>query len=75
MHPNDMILEQSNDDDDSYVDTRPRRRIDLLDSTNMSLIDDDYLIVDQVTEQYRNKINQQLSATNANKRSFFDENL
>ena len=30
INPSDMIMEQSNDDDDSYVDQRPRRCVDLL---------------------------------------------
>ena len=72
-----MILEQSNDDDDSFVDTRPRRKIDAfgVDSENISLIEDDYVIVDPITEGYRAQLNLQLSASNSNKKSFFDENL
>ena len=51
MHPSDMILEQSNDDDDSYLDQRPRRGMDLLgDHESISLIEDDYIIVDPITE-------------------------
>ncbi len=58
IHQNDQILEQSNEDDDSFVDRRQRRRLDQfgLDSENMSLIDDDYVIVDTITEQYRNQM-------------------
>jgi len=54
INPSDMIMEQSNDDDDSYMDQRPRRCVDLLgDQENISLIEDDYIIVDPITEQYR----------------------
>lgn len=54
INPSDMIMEQSNDDDDSYMDQRPRRYVDLLgDQENISLIEDDYIIVDPITEQYR----------------------
>ena len=72
MHPSDMILEQSNDDDDSYMDKRPRRgAAHLPDQENISLIEDDYIIVDPITEQYRaaNK------SFGLSKRSFFEESL
>ena len=52
MHPSDMILEQSNDDEESYLDCRPNRRIlQLGDKENVSLIEDDYIIVDAVKDQ------------------------
>jgi hypothetical protein len=73
MHPSDMILEQSNDDDDSFVDRRPRRGIDLLgeaERTNVSIVEDDYVIVDPITESFRNK-----NGSDKNRRSFFEESL
>lgn len=74
MHPSDMILEQSNDDDESYIDQRPRIGIDLIggadDQEHISLIEDDYIIVDPVTERYRASQSNQ-----RNRRSFFEENL
>ena len=73
INPSDMIMEQSNDDDDSYVDQRPRRCVDLLgDQENISLIEDDYIIVDPITEQYRAS---QTSLTRNQRPSFFEENL
>ena len=73
INPSDMIMEQSNDDDDSYVDQRPRRGVDLLgDQENISLIEDDYIIVDPITEQYRTGQN---SMTRNQRPSFFEENL
>ena len=73
INPSDMIMEQSNDDDDSYVDQRPRRCVDLLgDQENISLIEDDYIIVDPITEQYRAS---QISMTRNQRPSFFEENL
>ena len=73
INPSDMIMEQSNDDDDSYVDQRPRRCVDLLgDQENISLIEDDYIIVDPITEQYRTN---QLSMSRNSRPSFFEENL
>ncbi len=58
IHQNDQILERSNEDDDSFVDRRQRRRLDPfgMDSENISLIDDDYVIVDPITEHYRNQM-------------------
>lgn len=50
LHPSDMILEQSNDDDESFVERRPRRGGLTLDRENISLIEDDYILVDQVTD-------------------------
>lgn len=73
INPSDMIMEQSNDDDDSYVDQRPRRCVDLLgDQENISLIEDDYIIVDPITEQYRAS---NTMANRSNRPSFFEENL
>ena len=71
MHPSDMILEQSNDDDSSFIDRRPRRAVDIAcDQENISLIEQDYIIVDPITESYRLNMSQ-----NRNRRSFFEENL
>jgi len=57
MHPNDMILEQSNDDsvtDESSVEQLPGRVINILGETeNISLIEEDYVLVDPITESYR----------------------
>lgn len=70
INPSDMIMEQSNDDDDSYVDLRTRRCVDLLgDQENISLIEEDYVIVDPITEQYRT------DRSCKSRRSFFEENL
>ena len=71
MHPSDMILEQSNDDEESYLDCRPNRRIlQLGDKENVSLIEDDYIIVDAVKDQSKGA-----QAVQRNKRSFFEDSL
>lgn len=71
MHPSDMILEQSNDDDESFTAQRPARGVQLLDideNTSMSLLENEYVIVDPITESFR-------QSSSRSKRSFFDENL
>ena len=71
MHPSDMILEQSNDDEESYLDCRPNRRIlQLGDKENVSLIEDDYIIVDAVKDQSKGA-----QVLQRNKRSFFEDSL
>lgn len=50
LHPSDMILEQSNDDDESFIDRRTRRGGLTVERENISLIEDDYILVDQVAD-------------------------
>ena len=73
MHPHDMILEQSNDDDESFVDQRPRRAANLLhdstyDKDMSSSMDDQYIIPDPITEKFR-------AMKQDSRRSFFEESL
>ena len=73
MHPSDTIPEQS--EESSYLDRRPRRDYELLaDQENISLIDqeDEYVIVDPITEQYRAN---NMGASGARGRSFVEESL
>lgn len=75
LHPNDMILEQSNDDDedDSSMEQLPKRIVNILgEAENISLIEEDYVVVDPITESYRS--GQKCYESNA-RRSFFEENL
>ena len=57
MHPSDMILEQSNDDDESYLDQRQRKGTDSFlcgqERSNLSLIEEDYVIVDQGSDELK----------------------
>ena len=57
MHPSDMILEQSNDDDESYLDQRQRKGVDSYlggqERSNLSLIEEDYIIVDQGSDELK----------------------
>ena len=57
MHPSDMILEQSNDDDESYLDQRQRKGTDSYlggqERSNLCLIEEDYVIVDQGSDQFK----------------------
>ena len=75
MHPDDMILEQSNDDDSSYLDRRVKRGVDLLgDAESISLLVDDYIIEDQDTNvALRTELRSRENG--AHKRQFFEDNL
>ena len=79
LHPNDMILEQSDEDDhegaaseSSSMERLPSRVIEIMgEPENMSLIEDDRVVADPITESYRSG----KRGTERAPRTFFEESL
>ena len=56
MHPADIILEQSNDESSYLIDKSSKLAGSNDNENTSSLIEDEYIIVDPITENYRQKM-------------------